>query len=61
MQESNLPRIIHAIWAGGHKPLPYDGINNMAKWAVYNPSFTVMLWVDTKQPPQDMDKIRRKI
>jgi hypothetical protein len=58
---SNLPRLIHTLWAGGIKPLPDVGITILAKWALYNPNFTLMLWVDTKQPTLNLNQLKRII
>jgi len=54
-----LPMLIHAIWAGGTKKLPLVGIENLAKWIILQPDFTVILWVDeatTEETIEDLTK-----
>lgn len=48
MQQIELPRFIHFIWAGGNKEMPEPSINKMVKWAKQNPGFIIQLWIDSK-------------
>ncbi len=49
--ERFLPKTIHAIWAGGAKSLPNDGIVNLVNWSYLNPGFKVTLWIDPNTLP----------
>ena len=41
-----IPKIIHFIWAGGERALPYSNIQTVRSWANQNPSFQVWVWID---------------
>lgn len=43
-----IPTLIHFIWAGGRKELYDEGMDNLVRWCISNPGFTINLWVDSR-------------
>ncbi|CAM4446268.1 MAG: Subversion of eukaryotic traffic protein A [Legionellaceae bacterium] len=44
--EFTIPKIIHFIWAGGNKLLPFDHIENIINWGEKNKGWKILLWID---------------
>lgn len=55
--KSEIPKLIHFVWAGGNNPMKDDSLKVVAEWAIKNPDFKIKIWVDPKTFEGGMGKL----
>ncbi len=57
LNQSEIPKLIHFVWAGGNSPMKLQDLQVVAAWAIKNPDFKIKIWVDPKTFDGGMGKL----